>query len=158
PYPRAPNARSLCRPSGGGPRSLLADQPNHEAIVVEIAPIRFPVVRDVFRRYLRGVPGAGPEPGFLYCPLIYGLAPLEALEGRGRISDKLSVAHVPIFLERLAQHRDPVWRTVGLAEGEQRIDRVGDEAPAYHQVVVGTLAHTQQLRLARRVVEQIDRS
>src|SRR5205807_4269767 len=65
--------------------------------------------------------------------------------------------HVPVRLERLAEYGDPVWRAVRLTEGECRVDGVGDEAPACYQIVVGALEHAQQLRLARRVVEQIDR-
>jgi hypothetical protein len=43
------------------PRSLLADQSDIRAIVVEITPIRLPIARHVFRRHLGGVPGPVPS-------------------------------------------------------------------------------------------------
>src|SRR5438093_9964907 len=121
-------------PSGGCPRSLLADQPNDQAIVVEIAPIPFAIARNVFWSHFRGVPGECPESGLLDRPLIGGLAPPVPTDGGRRgVGDKLCLTDVPVLLRRLAQHGDAILRAVGLAEGERRIDRVGDEAPALHQ-------------------------
>src|SRR2546422_10668967 len=102
---------------GGRLRSLLADQPDNYAIVVEIAPIRFPIARDVVRCHLRGVPCEVPESGLLNRPLIRGLAPPVPPDGGRRIGDKLCLAGVPVLLGLLAQHGDPVLRAVRLAEG-----------------------------------------
>jgi hypothetical protein len=75
-----------------------------------------------------------------------------------RIRDKLGLAGVPIFLELQTQHGDAILRAVRLAEGERWVIGAGDEAPARHEVVVDAPEHTQQLNLARRVGEQMDRS
>ena len=103
-------APGMSSATGRLPRSLPTAQSNDQAIVVEIAPIRFPRAREVFRYDLGGVPGELSKPGLLDRPLIRGLAPLEVAEGDRRSGDKLCVAHVPVLLGRLVEHGAPVRR------------------------------------------------
>ena len=51
----------------------------------------------------------------------------------------------------------PYFVQFGLLRVNSGLIGVGDEAPARHQVGVDAPEHAQQLVLARRVVEQIDR-
>lgn len=70
------------------PMSLLIDQTDHEAIVVEILPIRSPVMRAVIQSHCRGVSGARPDPGCRDRPLIRGLIPLGVLVRRGQVGNQ----------------------------------------------------------------------
>ena len=83
-------------------------------------------------------------------------APLEALEEGGRLGDPHPVTDVPVLFTRQALEVGAVLSAVGLPESIRRIDRIGHEAPACHQVVVGAPAHAQQLVLTGRIVQQID--